>query len=236
LKHQAQITIATFGTALSLSSRADVRKFFTECLSDSHQLYNQAVDVMASKGILVRDPIIAKPTSVEYIQRQSFLAGFFGDTRPLTAAEIAHVSRNIEVNFIGQRWVLGFAQVGKVKQVSQYMQRGQKIATNHISIFYDFLKKDQLPIPSTWDSVITDSTVPPFSDKLMMFQVGMLNASSMANYGIGLSLSPRRDIAVAYARLLSEVGLYAEDGMNIMIDHNWMEKPPQAIDRKELVK
>ena len=35
--------------------------------------------------------------------------------------------------------------------------------------------------------------------------------------------------------LIPEVSLYAEDGANIMIKHGWMEEPPQADDRNELI-
>lgn len=42
----------------------------------------------------------------------------------------------------------------------------------------------------------------------------------------------RRDIATNYNRLLMEVQLYAEDGMNIMIKHNWFESPPKAVRHK----
>ncbi|WP_462413724.1 hypothetical protein [Neobacillus sp. Marseille-QA0830] len=29
--------------------------------------------------------------------------------------------------------------------------------------------------------------------------------------------------------------MYAEDGANIMIKHGWLEEPPQADDREELM-
>jgi hypothetical protein len=78
LKQQAEINLATFGAALALSTRADIRDFFSQCLSSIKELFNKASDVMASKGVLVRAPLISKPEKVEYIQKQSFLDGFFG--------------------------------------------------------------------------------------------------------------------------------------------------------------
>ena len=38
-----------------------------------------------------------------------------------------------------------------------------------------------------------------------------------------------------YAKFIMDISLYVEDGVEIMIDHEWMEKPPEAIDRDELV-
>jgi hypothetical protein len=46
--------------------------------------------------------------------------------------------------------------------------------------------------------------------------------------------SSRHDVAVNYARLTTEFGLFGDDGSNIMIENKWMEQPPQADNRKEL--
>jgi hypothetical protein len=85
-------------------------------------------------------------------------------------------------------------------------------------------------------SEVTNSTVSPFSDKLMMFHIAGLIASGIAQYGISISVSPRRDIGVMYTRLMAEIAKYSEDGANIMINNGWMEEPPKAADRDELAK
>lgn len=54
--------------------------------------------------------------------------------------------------------------------------------------------------------------------------------------GTALSASPRRDIDADYVRLQGEIGLYAEDGLNLQIKHEWLEKPPYAADRDQLMK
>jgi hypothetical protein len=235
IKHQSQIGIGTYGLALSLSTREDVRTFLSQCLSQLQELYNKVTNVMLSKGVYVRGPIIPIPQKAEYVQKQSFLKGFFGETRPLTAIEIAHIARNIESNSIGQRWNLGLSQVAHSKEVRQYMLRGKKIAAKHEEVLSEFLKKDDIPVPSTWDSVVTESTVSPFSDKLMMFQVSMLISAGIGSYGVGIGASNRRDIGVTYSRLLAEVTQYGEDGLNIMIDNGWFEQPPQAVDRQAII-
>ena len=55
------------------------------------------------------------------------------------------------------------------------------------------------------------------------------------SYANGASLNGRRDIGAMYAKFLMDISLYVEDGVEIMIDHGWMEKPPE-VDRDELVK
>ncbi|MGG7618985.1 DUF3231 family protein [Bacillus coreaensis] len=67
-----------------------------------------------------------------------------------------------------------------------------------------------------------------------MFYVQSLNSIGIAHYGRGLSLSPRRDLGADYVRLTAETLHYAEDGMNIMIENGWLEKPPQATASDQL--
>jgi hypothetical protein len=50
-----------------------------------------------------------------------------------------------------------------------------------------------------------------------------------------MAVSPRADIVAIYVRQTAEIGLYAEEGAKLMIERGWMEKPPQAIDREQLV-
>lgn len=114
------------------------------------------------------------------------------------------------------------------------MVRAKEIATKHIEVFHDFLNKSDVPTPMTWDGEVTDSTVAPFSDKLMMFHVSAINAVGLADYGDALGTTVRLDLSTSYARLMAETGKFGEDGANIMIDNGWMEQPPQADDRKAL--
>jgi hypothetical protein len=38
-----------------------------------------------------------------------------------------------------------------------------------------------------------------------------------------------------YMRLMAEVSGFMEDASQLMIRHKWMEQPPLAVDRRELV-
>jgi hypothetical protein len=69
----------------------------------------------------------------------------------------------------------------------------------------------------------------------MMFQISAMIAAGIGNYGMAIAASPRRDLGMRYATLVPEIALYAEDGANIMIKHGWLEEPPQADDREELI-
>src|SRR5699024_9578937 len=113
----------------------------------------------------------------------------------------------------------------------------REIAGKHLEVFSSILSNNYLSEGTlNLTSEVTDSTVSPFSDKLMLYHITALIASGVGQYGASMSVSPRRDLGEKYARLSAEIALYAEDGANIMINKGWMEQPPKAADRKELAK
>jgi hypothetical protein len=87
-----------------------------------------------------------------------------------------------------------------------------------------------------WDTSVTDSTAPTFSDKLMIFHISSMIAAGIGNYGPAMGVSPRKDIAGRYASLLPEISLYGEHGANILIKHGWLEQPPEANNRNKLAR
>lgn len=230
----ASLGLGLYAISVRYSARKDIHTYFSECLTESIQLDKKAKDVLLSKGLYVRSPYIQTSKNVDYIKKQSFLTGWFGEQRPLVALEIANLHSNIVNNSLGKSLLMGFSQVAKSKKVRQYMVRGIEISTRHMEVLSSILRDDDISVPMASDSGVTDSTVAPFSDKLMLFQATALNALGMGFYGVSLSTTLRRDISAAYIRLATEIGLYSEDGANLMIDNGWLEEPPRNIDRKEL--
>lgn len=83
---------------------------------------------------------------------------------------------------------------------------GRDITTNHFGEFASLLNKEDIPVPSSSESFITDSITPPFSDKLMMYH-NLL----MCGYAISV------------------------DGVGILIENGWMEQSPQAVRHEKLL-
>jgi hypothetical protein len=129
---------------------------------------------------------------------------------------------------------LGFSQVANKTEISNYFSRGTQLSTKHTEVFTSLFREDNLNAPISWDSMVTNSTTSPFSDKLMMFHTQMLTQASVAFYGAALSVSMRKDLATQYLRLMGEILQYAEDGANIMINNGWLERPPEADNRDDL--
>jgi hypothetical protein len=236
LDGMSKLGMVSYTAAVASSSRRDIRHFYSECLAESDALLNKCEDILIAKGLFMRPPFISTPDKVDFVKKQNFLTGFFGERRAVNAIEITNLYMNIQRSALSKALIMGFAQVAQSKQVRQHMERGKDIETKHIRIFADLLMQDDLPFPTTWDSDVTDSTVQTFSDKLMMFHVGTLTAAAIGNYGVGIGASLRRDLPLTYSRLLAEAGLYHEDGANISIHSGLLEEPPEADNRKELAR
>jgi len=234
IKYMAAAGTAASAALLEVLARNDIREFFSKTSEMFMKLYNDACDLLLKKGAFVRSPTIAPMEKAEYLQSESFLSGLMGKHRPLTAIELAHISKNTETNSIGRTFVAGFSQTAKSPEVRKFMERGTEIASKHETVFRQILIEDGVPMPSTWDSTISQSIDAPFSDKLMMFQTSSLTAISVAGYGAAIGASLRKDLGGHYTRLMTEILQYANDGIKLMIENRWMEQPPQNVDRESL--
>ena len=225
----------TYSMAMASSSRADIRAFFNHNLKTTAELLEKSTTLLQSKGILPRTPYTPYPEAVEYVHKEGWLNGLFGDRRPLNVSEITHLFLNTMTNTIGEALMMAFGQVAKSEDVVKHIVRGRDISKKHIEVFGSFLRDDDLPAPMTWETDVTDSTESPFSEKLMLYHTVYLSQLGLGNYGAALAGSPRRDISVNYSRLAAEIGTYADDGAEIMIKKKWLEKMPGAIERDALL-
>lgn len=230
------VGLNTHSVALPSSSRHDIREFYTSCLQSSAELFNRSTDVLLEKGLYIRPPYIPYPKQTEFIHKQHFLAGWMGEQRGLTSIEISFLFMNLYRNTLETAMLTGFSQVAQSKEVRHYLARGAEMSQHHCAVFGKFLEESNLAAPVSWGLMTTTSREPVFSDKLMMFHAAALNTAGVGYYGASMGGSPRRDLAVAYTRLLIEIGELAADGANIMIENGWLERPPSAPDRSNLAK
>ncbi|RXJ04365.1 DUF3231 family protein [Anaerobacillus alkaliphilus] len=214
--------------AINTIAREDVFTFFSEFIKDALATLNTSRKLLLEKGLWVRAPYIPVPIENEYIKKESFLNGWLGDTRPLTGSEIGSIFYNIVTNTVGKTMMDSFIQVTESNDIKDYFKKGKQISQDHIDTLATILKKEELPVVSTWNAGITSSTIAPFSEKLMLSLVTFLNSQGMSNYGIGFATSMRKDVGVKFKALTAEVAKFAEDGVTMLIEKGWMEEPPQA--------
>ncbi|MBU3574127.1 DUF3231 family protein [Priestia aryabhattai] len=223
-----------YAVAKTVSVRADIDAYFSECIHELSEFDSLTKNLLLSKGLFIRSPYLNPAQEVNFVKDQTFMSGWFGEKRPLSAIEITHLFINLQRNALGKAVMIGFSQVAQSKEVGKFMVRGKEIARKHTEVFGSVLKDDDLPVPMTWDNEITSSKIAPFSDKLMMFMTTALTGLSIGFYGTAMATSTRKDLSVHYVRLSAEIAKYAEDGANIMINNNWLEEPPLSEDRDKL--
>lgn len=231
-----KLGLQAYSMALPIATRDDVYTFFSACLRESDDLIRKSNTLLLSKGLYSKSPYLPTPDNYDFVENKGFLAGYFGEKRPLTGAEITNLYTNFQRNALGSATMIGYSQVASKSDVAAFILRGKEIAQKHCEVFGSYLKENDLPSPVTWDSEVTDSTAHTFSDRKMLFYITALTAMSTGFYGISISMSPRRDIGIMYSRLIAEVLKYADDGAKMLIKYGWMEEPPRSLDRDELAK
>lgn len=234
LQYAGKAGMSIYSSAIPIVTRKDIRDFFVKSLSDVVKLITYTNGILKSKGLLMNAPAVPNPKEVDFVNNQSFLKGYIGDVRPLHGLEIAHLFNNINNDITSKALIIGFSQGAQDNKVRKILERGRNIDKKHIEMMSKKLNEDNLPSPSFLDHMVTASTIPPFSDKLMVAHKIDLFSMKIREYANGASLNGRRDIGALYARCLMNVSLYVEDVANIMIDHGWMEQPPIAVNRNKL--
>lgn len=124
--------------------------------------------------------------------------------------------------------------IAKTKKVKDYFSRGKQIIDKQAGVLGSLMEDEDLPKPINYDYLVTDSTESPYSDKLMMFHSTIFLAHSISGYGLALANCARTDIVSSLTRLMAELGDYVKDGLDLMIENGWLERVPEAANRREL--
>lgn len=236
MQQMGALGMNAYSLGISTSVRPDVHAFFSTCMTEAMNLHEKANNLLLEKGLMIRSPYLEPPKSIDFVTNKKFLGGWFGENRPLVALEILNLHANVQRNSLGKALMMAFSQVAGTEEIRKFMTQGKNIAAKQIEVFSSKLNQGDLPASVTWDTEVTDSTVSPFSDKLIMYHTTGLVGLSMAYYGQAMSTSLRKDITTDYTRLTAETGKYSLEGAKITIDNGWLEEPPQALDRDQLAK
>ena len=200
--------------------------------------YVISTNYLLGKGVLTKPPYVAMPKQVEIIEDKNYMSGFnpLSDKRSLNTIEVGFLNEAIEDNIFGMQLMIGFAQVATDKEVKKYFLEGKELAKKIISNLSDLLLQSDIQPPSTWAGKATESTKTPFSDKLMMYTTSLISSSSIGYNALGTSFSMRSDLHVKLTLIAKDTFGYAKKGGKLMIEHKWMEEPPQMEDRNQLTK
>ncbi|WP_026574976.1 DUF3231 family protein [Bacillus sp. UNC438CL73TsuS30] len=213
-----------------MSYRADIRELYMELTTDMQRIYSDTTKHLLEKGVLSRPPIVPMPIEVDFINDTNYTNGLnpFRKKRVLNVVEIGLVYQSLETNITGMRLMIGFEQVAKEQDVKKYFTRGKELAKDVISKMSNLLLDSDIPAPSTWAGMNTESTTSPFSDKLMMYNTNLLSIFGLGSNSIGAAFSFRNDLLLNMGNIIANTFDFAKDGGAILMKHGWMEEPPPA--------
>jgi rubrerythrin len=168
-----------YSGAVTTSSRLDVRNYFTECLASAVELCNRTKNVLQEKGQYSRPPVINPPARSEYVEDNNFLSGWLGEKRALSCIEITDIYFNLKKSILAKVFVVVANQVAKSDKVKKLLQKALNTKEDHVKMFSELLTNENLPEPPILESEVTNSTITPFSEKLMIYQIGFLFTTAM---------------------------------------------------------
>ncbi|TLS49136.1 DUF3231 family protein [Paenibacillus antri] len=220
--------LTAYSLALTSSEREDLQNYFFECTVTAKQLFQKIMKASTSQPLYSGFPSIPSPSGIEFIETTGIVANLFGDKRPLNSSEISNLFFNSKKTGFVRSLSKAFSQVAEHDDVRQFMLKNVKLAGKDADSFDEILKQDGLPIPKKWDGEITDSTVSPFSDKLMMFHAAFLVNTALTYYGAAIGASLRSDMILNYKQVFNHAMQAGALCYNLMVKHEWLEKQPEA--------
>ncbi|WP_428912113.1 DUF3231 family protein [Niallia sp. Krafla_26] len=220
--------LTAYSLAITNMERQDIQNYFFDCTVSSKELFQKIAELAKKQPKFTSVPSIPSPHGAEFIESPGFISNLIGDKRPLNSSEISTLFFNSTKTGFISSLSLAFSQVAVREDVRNFMLKNVKLAGKDAESFDAILQQDHLPIPEKWDAEITDSTVSPFSDKLLMFHAGFLVNAALTYYGGSIGSSFRSDIIVNYSKVFTHAMEAGAFSYNIMVKHEWLEKQPES--------
>ncbi|WP_394234467.1 DUF3231 family protein [Niallia oryzisoli] len=233
-----EISMGLHTLHLNMSYRKDIVLLYKELIEFTQSGYDKCVDYLQEKDVLPRPPAVTMPKSVEFVEGTNYMSGFnlFSEKRALNTVEVAHLYHAIESNIIGMQLITGFAQVANEPEVKKYFIKGKELAKKIVTDNTQLFLQSDIQPPSTWGANATDSKVPPFSDKLMMYCTSLFCSFGLGSNALGTAFSLRSDLPLKMINEAKDILTYGQEGGKLMAKNGWLEEPPQMQDRNDLTK
>lgn len=100
---------------------------------------------------------------------------------------------------------IAFSHVAQSGEVRKFSKDSQDTADSQIKSLNKILKNDNLPSTPSFETEITTSQVSPFSDRLMMYHIGLLYQVGKLYHGCGLETSMKADLLMAYEKVILKI-------------------------------
>ncbi|MFE8701505.1 DUF3231 family protein [Cytobacillus sp. FJAT-54145] len=229
IKNMSRVMVAACGLMYTMSTRKDIRELYHHCLLQATNVFDEVSDVLLEKGVYTRPPFIEPPKRADFIEDKDYLNGknLFGDQRYLNSIEISHLFANIEANVIGNSISKAYGQTADMQEVREFMMNAGQLSEKIINKLTEYLTGSHLPAPMPSETQVYSSSHPPFSDRLMMYELSVLTAAGISDYASSLATSMRNDLKTLYMDLFTDTTKLGGKAEKLMIENHWLEQPPQ---------
>ncbi|WP_080844480.1 DUF3231 family protein [Cytobacillus gottheilii] len=233
-----EVSMGLYTLGINMTYNKKVMGIYEGLTTVTQKIYKLSTTYLLERGILVPPPFVTVPKKTEVIKNKSYMAGFklMGDKRPLNDLEVGILHHNLEANNIGMQLITGFAQCAQNKEAKKYFIKGKELAKKQIKTMQELLLEGDIQLSAKSGATVTPSTVPPFSDKLMMHCIYILNGFGLIGSGTGGFFSLRNDLAMKTLLLAKDVYFFAQEGIELKIKYGWFEEPPQMEGRSQIIK
>lgn len=224
-----EISMGLYTLHITTSYRNDIVDLYREMTNVTQKYYQKFLNYAVEEGYLPLPNIINVPSTVDFVTDANYMKGYrlLGEKREINTIEFSYLYQSIQTNTIGMELMTGFAQTTANKEVKNFFIKGKELSKDILEAAYDTLIKDNIRVPTINGLAISKSTIPPFSDKLMMYLTFLLSNFGLGSQGFGAGFSLRDDINVKFGLYVKDILLFIRENIKIMIDNGWLEEPPR---------
>jgi len=224
-----EISMSMYVLHLTMSYRQDIIKLYRDITEITEAFYGYFTQYLLDKNLYTRPTYIMMPKSTDYITDKDYLKGtnILGDKRPLNTIEFGYLYHVVETNITGMQLMMGFIQTTKDEEVKKYLTKGKELSKEIISETSDILLENNIQPPATPGGTVTNSTMAPFSEKLMMYCNYLLSGFAIGGGAFSAGFSLRNDLIAKNTIFSKDIFQYQLNGTKLMIDKGWFEEPPK---------
>lgn len=225
-----EISTGLYALHLTISYREDIVNFYKQLTEITETYYNLFTQYLLNKSLLSRPNYVNMPKSIGFITDKQYMKGtnILGHKRPLNTIEYGVLYRAFESSITGMQLLKGFAQCAKDKEVQKYFTKGMELSKEILKEDGDILLQNNIQPPATPGGTVTNSTIAPFSDRLMMFCNYLLGGMNLGGQGFSGALLWRNDLIPKTVIQAKDVFDYTREGVILMMSKGWLEEPPKV--------
>ena len=224
-----EISTALYALHLTISYREDIINFYKQLTKITETYYNLFTQYLLKRSILQRPNYVTMPTSIDFITDKQYMKGtsILGQKRPLNTLEFGVLYRSFESNITGMQLLKGFAQCTEDKESHKYFTKGMELSKELVKECGEIFLENNIQPPATPGGTVTNSTMAPFSERLMMFCNYLLGGMGLGGQGFSGILLWRNDLITKTGIQAKDVFEYIREGVILMMSKGWLEEPPK---------